>query len=333
MGRFVIQNEHYNTIIVNGYAYPSIGANVLQAWLPDLTFVSTFSYGITPNGGLIQLEDEMVINTAYDNGVRGLMVLTAMDENGVFNSELVRELLANDKEQEILIDNILANIKAKRLFGIDFDFEYVFPENRDQYVALVERTTERLNEQGYLVTVALAPKTSTDQQGLLYEGHNYQGMGQAANLCLIMTYEWGFGGGPAMAVAPLNKVREVLDYGVSQIPHNKILMGIPNYGYDWTLPFVAGSRAERISIEEAVLRAERVGAQIQFDETAQSPYYKYIDTEGREHEVWFEDPRSIKAKLNLVAEYDLAGVSFWNIMEYYAANNAQIQERFRVAKV
>ena len=53
-----------------------------------------------------------------------------------------------------------------------------------------------------------------------------------------MTYEWGYLFGPPMATAPVNMVRQVLDYGVTTIDPNKILMGIPNYAYDWSLPFI-----------------------------------------------------------------------------------------------
>ncbi|MCI7302465.1 MAG: glycosyl hydrolase family 18 protein [Clostridiales Family XIII bacterium] len=137
-----------------------------------------------------------------------------------------------------------------------------------------------------------------------------------------------------MAVAPLNQVRRVLDYAVSEVPPDQLLMGIPNYGYDWTLPFVQGeSRAEKISNDEAIARAERYGAEIFFDEQAQSPYYYYTDENGADHVVWFEDERSMRAKLALVSEYGLAGVSYWNIMDYFAAGSEVLREMYDVAKV
>ena len=111
-------------------------------------------------------------------------------------------------------------------------------------------------------------------------------------------------------------------------------MGIPNYGYDWTLPFVQGeSRAEKISNDEAIARAERYGVEIFFDEQAQSPYYYYTDENGADHVVWFEDERSMQAKLALVSEYGLAGVSYWNIMDYFAAGSEVLREMYDVAKV
>lgn len=327
----ILQRE---TILVNGYAYPSIAPETLEAWLPDLTFVSTFSYGFTEDGQLIDLQDENITGPAQEAGVESLMVLTPLDSQGMFNNQLAKALLENPAAQEQLIDNLLENIRVKGMFGVDFDFEYVFAENRDQYTALVQKAREQLNAAGYLVTVALAPKTSADQPGLLYQGHDYRGMGQAANLALLMTYEWGYTYGPPMAVAPLNQVRRVIEYGISEIPPDQVLMGIPNYGYDWMLPFVPGeSRAEKLSNDEAAARARQFGAEIQFDQLAQSPYYYYSDGEGNDHVVWFEDARSMQAKLELVSEYGLAGVSYWNIMDFFPSGSEVLREMYQVARV
>jgi spore germination protein len=103
-----------------------------------------------------------------------------------------------------------------------------------------------------------------------------------------------------MAVAPLNQVRKVLDYATGVIPPEKILMGMPNYGYDWTLPFVRGSAARVLTNYGAVTLAQRVGANIRFDPVSQAPYFNYYDQDGKRHEVWFDDARSYAARLRLV---------------------------------
>ena len=169
--------------------------------------------------------------------------------------------------------------------------------------------------------MALAPKTSADQRGLLYEGHNYRLLGEAADLVLLMTYEWGYTYGPPLAVAPLPNVRRVVEYALTEIPPEKILLGIPNYGYDWTLPYVRGeSRATSISNQYAVTLAGDNNAEIQYDPTAQAPFFRYTDPAGREHEVWFEDARSIRAKLSLLSRYDLAGAGYWNLNRPFPQN-------------
>ena len=122
-----------------------------------------------------------------------------------------------------------------------------------------------------------------------------------------------------MAVAPLPNVRSVLDYAVTLIPPEKIMLGVPNYGYDWPLPFVQGvTRAQSISNQRAIQLAIQYDIAIQYDETAQSPFFHYTDDSGTVHEVWFEDARSLSAKLELIAEYGLQGVGFWNLMRPFS---------------
>lgn len=321
-------------IIVSGYAYPTIGEETLQLWLNDLTFLNIFSYGITEEGGIVDLSDQRLIEAAKNAGVKPLMVLTPMDGEGMFNDVLAASVLENQQASETLIENILLIVEAKGMSGVDFDFEFIPEKNKDQYVELVRRTREVLSGRGYYVTVALAPKISADQQGSIYPGHDYPGMGKAADYVLLMTYEWGYAYGPPMAVSPINQVRKVLDYGVSEIPREKILLGMPNYGYDWKLPFVKGeSKAEKINSQEGFRRAERQGVSVVYDQLSQAPYYTYYDGQGISHVVWFEDERSIRAKLALIEEYGLAGAAYWNIMDYYPGNMKVLRELYGIRKL
>lgn len=304
--------------IINGYAYSSISPATLQWWLPRLTWLSSFSYGFTETGELINLEDYNLIEPAKAAGVKTLMVLTPMNESGMFDDAIAIEVFNNPEAEANLINNIEENIRVKGMDGVDFDFEYLSAEYADNYVELVARTRERLGPQGHLTTVALAPKTSVDQPGLLYQGHDYAGMGQAADYCLLMTYEWGYTFGPPMPVSPINNVRSVIEFGITQIPASKILMGMSNYGYDWALPFIRGeSRAEKLSNYEAEARAAYYGVPIQYDEVAQAPFFTYTSPDGIEHIVWFENEQSWTARLALVEEYGLAGISIWNIMNIF----------------
>ena len=122
-----------------------------------------------------------------------------------------------------------------------------------------------------------------------------------------------------MAVAPLPNVRQVLDYAVTEIPPGKIFLGVSNYGYDWPLPFLPGTtRAQSISNQRAIALAREYDVAIQYDETAQSPFFHYTDAGGTVHEVWFEDARSLDAKLRLIAEYGFLGAGFWNVMRPFS---------------
>lgn len=321
-------------ITVNGYAYPNIDKQVLLRSLPYLTMLTIFGYGLTENGELIEIDDQPLINLALAFKVAPIMLLSSITESGTFSGERASYLFNNKNIQNALIEKIIVKMKQKRYYGLDIDFEYINPEDSEAYIDFLKNITEKLNAEGFTVNVDLAPKTSATQKGLLYEGHNYSLIGAIVNTVLIMTYEWGFTYGPPMAVAPINNVREVINYAVTEIPVNKILMGIPNYGYDWTLPFEKGiSKATSIGNEQAIQLAASYGAEIQYDETAQSPYFNYWSSDSREHVVWFEDVRSIMAKLDVITEYNLLGTGYWNIMRPFAQNWALLNMMFNITKL
>lgn len=308
-------------VTANGYAYPFISPWVLEQTLPYLTNLLVFSYGFTTEGQLIPpaVSDEWMIQAAQRTSVSPVLVLTPLGADGRFNNNLIHEVVTSETARETLISNLLQAMEENGFRGVDVDFEYILAEDRDLFTSFVADLRVRMNASGYVVSVALAPKTSADQPGLLYEGKDYRGLGEAADEVLLMAYEWGYTYGPAMAVAPLNKVRQVVEYALTEIPSEKINLGIPNYGYDWTLPYVKGeSKAVTIGHVEAVQIAIENDAPIQYDETAQSPYFNYI-RDGREHEVWFEDVRSLRAKFNLLNEYGLKGIGVWQIMRLFRA--------------
>ncbi len=305
-------------MIVNGYSYPTITPAALNWWLPRLTWLSAFSYGLTKDGNLTTLDDGELIRAANNAGVRPMMVLAPIDETGQFNPEAFIAALNDPAARSNLLCGIQANIRTKGMGGINFDVEYLPGEYAGAYAEFVKDTQKMLAPFGYFTTVALAPKISSQQEGILYEGHDYKKLGEAADYCIIMTYEWGYSFGDPLPVSPITNVRQVLEYAVSQIMPSKILMGLNNYGYDWKLPVIKGeSRAETLGNYEAAARAEYYGVPVQWDEQAMAPYFSYADPYGREHTVWFENERSWQARIALANELGLAGVSIWTIKKIF----------------
>jgi spore germination protein len=328
------QEEKLRTIRLNGYAYPYINQTVLRETLPFLTYASLFTYGFTPAGELVPLNDEQLIPIIQEYGDGPIMMLAPMTAEGGFDSQIAHNMFVNTEGQNTLINNIIANMKAKGYIGLDIDFEFVLPDDKQNFINFITNVHNKLSAAGLLTFVALAPKTSGEQQGLLYTAHDYPAIGAVADYVLLMTYEWGFTYGPPMATSPLNMMRPVLDYGVSVIDRNKILMGIPNYAYDWPLPFVQGqTMAESIPNQEAIARAVQHGVTIQFDEQAQSPFYNYTTDQGVQHVVWFDDVRSMNAKLRLINEYRLAGGGVWQIMNFFPGLWLVVNNIYNITKI
>lgn len=327
------QESSLMTVGTNGYAYPSIARPQLQAALPYLTWLSPFTYGLSQDGSLLPLDVQDLPAQAAQRGTGTLLHLSSMTEEGQFSNERSGRVLETPAAAARLLDQVEAEVLRKNYRGVDVDFEFLPAEEAAAYAAFVGELGQRMHAVGRFVMTALAPKSRRDQPGLLYEGHDYAALGAAADLLLAMTYEWGYTYGPPMAVAPLPNVRQVLDYALSEVPAKKLLLGVPTYGYDWPLPFAEGvTRARSLSSGEAVALALRYSIAIQYDETAQAPYFYYTAEDGIVHQVWFEDARSTEQKLLLLREYGLSGAGFWNLMRPFPQGWAVLDSLYSVAE-
>lgn len=321
----------------NAYVEPrgtTVAPNLVESArdaAPYLTYLAPFSFQALRDGSLKEplLNDFPAIARAND--VILMMVITNQ-ENDQFSDELGRILLNDMTVQNRFLDNIVATAQKYGFRDIHFDLEYLRPEDREAYNNFLRKAKARFAEQGWLLSTALAPKTSAEQQGAWYEAHDYRAHGEIVDFVVIMTYEWGYSGGPAMAVSPIGPVRDVIEYALTEMPASKIMMGQNLYGYDWTLPFVQGTVARAVSPQQAIALAAENNVPIQYDTTAQAPFFRYTDAQGKRHEVWFEDARSIQAKFNLIKELNLRGMSYWKLGLSFPQNWLLIVENFDVVK-
>ena len=308
------------TVASNAYVYPAVNREVLRKTLPYLTYLTLFSYGVEDDGELSEIDDTPIIELARQYGVAPIMMVSNLTPEGNYSPEISERILSSRSLQDILIGEILRTVAEKRYSGVNVDFEYVPARYADEYSAFLERLDEKLGSGGYPLWVSLAPKSEDAQSGMLYEGHNYEALGRAADKSVLQTYGWGNMYGEAMAIAPMDKVREVAEYAKGRIEPSRLFLGTPNYGYDWSVPFVNGTRATPLGNREATELAAERSAAIEYDTAAQAPSFGYFTREDgspKERKVWFQDARSVEAVMKLIDELGLYGVSVWNAMKYF----------------
>ncbi|MCY9005526.1 glycoside hydrolase family 18 protein [Peribacillus frigoritolerans] len=335
--RLYIPARRKRTAEFNGYVEPR-GTTVAPALVtaareaaPYLTYLAPFSFQALRDGSLKEpLLDDFPAIARENKNV--LMMVITNQENDQFSDELGRIILTNTSVQNKFLNNIVTTAKKYGFRDIHFDFEYLRPADREAYNQFLRKARDRFKKEGWFISTALAPKTNAEQKGRWYEAHDYKAHGEIVDFVIIMTYEWGYSGGPPMAVSPIGPVRDVLEYAVTDIPSNKILMGQNLYGYDWTLPFVQGSTAKAVSPQQAIQIAADNDVSIEYDETAQAPHFNYTDIEDRQHEVWFEDARSIQAKFDLLKELNLRGMSYWKLGLAFPQNWLLISDNFNVRR-
>ncbi len=237
-----------------------------------------------------------MLDAAEAARTRPVLVLTPLGPDGRFNNELISSLVNNFTVQEQLLNQLIETMETLGYGGLDIDFEYIKAEDRDAFTEFVSPYRRYPLSLGYPVSVALAPKTSADQQGLLYQGKDYPALGAIADHVLLMTYEWGYTYGPPMAVAPLSMVRRVVDYAVTEIAPEKSILGFQTT--DMTgLCRSCGVRQQQPPSAMSKPYGWQSATMPSSNLTRlPSPPYFYYENEGITHEVWFEDARSIRAK-------------------------------------
>jgi spore germination protein len=327
--------RNYGYIETNAFIQPSTPEKergVLSEAIQYLTYITPFSHHVNSDASLTPLDDDTILQVAGENKVASLLSVTNIS-GANFDSDLISKILNSDSLIQTLIGNILTLLKDKGYYGVVIDFERIPPEDRNKYSDFLRKLVTALHPT-YIVATALAPKTYDITSGSWHGAHDYKAIGGIVDFVVIMTYEWGWSGGPPMAVAPLNEVRKVINYAVSVIPPKKIMMGMPLYGYDWTLPYLPGGEfAESVGNQMAIDRARNHGAEIKYDKPSESPNYEYNDSEGKSHVVWFEDARSVEAKYKLVSEYGLRGVSYWVLAQPFPQNWQVLADMFNIVKV
>lgn len=289
----------------------------LVARADSLDVIAPFWFQLDPsgNGNLVTFGDatpgemRLTVDLAHEKGVKVL----ALFHNLLYGREadgweVARIALGVPENRSRLVGEVQRLIEDYGFDGVNVDIEAFYEGDGELLETFLDELAATIRPRGNLLTVSIPAKT--DDEGNAWSApFNYRRIGQIADRVAIMTYdEHGYSSGPG-PVASIGWVEDVVRYAITRIPRDKLLLGIPAYGFDWT----EGRKHPRyLSYKLAVDTAERAGVSIGWDEKAKVPRFAYRDERGR-HEVWFEDARSWQAKIDLVNEYDLAGIAIWRL--------------------
>jgi spore germination protein len=278
----------------------------LRQHVGQLDIVSPYFYHLTPSGTIKSFDEPATTKLIRDNGVK--VVPLIQNESRWDN---FRTTIETPEKRAAIVDRLYDLVETKGYDGIHIDFEGVNAADRDLLTDFMTRLYSSFHPQGWLVSQAVIARTSGAST---YWGgaYDYAKLAQVNDYIAIMAYDYGYASRPdPIAVAPSWWVNSVVSYAVTRIPREKILLGMPLYGYDWNT--TSGPPARSVTHPAAMQLAARPGATAGYSTEHQAPWVKYKDDNGDSHEVWFENGASFEAKLRLVTDHRLAGFAAWRL--------------------
>jgi spore germination protein len=287
------------------------GTSTIGTFASSFTAASPNLYEVAATGEVTQRQQSAGVVAPAQLAtlrMRGVPLVPTISNtrDGTWDPQLIQTVLHDPDLLARHVQAIVELVREQDFAGIDIDYEDLTAADRDVFTGFVVRLADALHAEGKTVSVDVFAKDSDagyDQRNL---AQDYAALGAAADQIRLMAYDWHWqtsGPGP---IAPADWVDRVLTYAVHEIPAHKVLLGIPTYGYGW-----GPDGGELVSWLQAYAMSQERGVPVNWDQTAQSPWLAYTDDQGAEHEVWFENAYSIKAKLQLAQSYRIGGVFLW----------------------
>lgn len=289
---------------------PAVDQAVIADNAPYLTYIGLFEIHFNWNGDLSTLNDNAAVLASWRGRVTPVITVTNLTETG-FNSALVQRVLNTPDVQQRLIDNMINYATSNGYGGINIDFEGVLPADRNAFVMFLQALKERTQAAGLNLSIAVPAKT--DDTVPWVRGYDYAAIGAIVDQFFIMAYDWHHAGSEPGPTAPIQNVRDTVNYAASLMDRNKIIMGTPFYGYDWVIPYSSQTPGRAIPYQAAINLAMSEQVPINYSVADQAAYFYYTDDLGRNHVVWFEDVRSLSAKSQIVYNSRLGGIGTWQL--------------------
>lgn len=297
-----------NDKIVMGYMFGNQSLTSIDKNSQLLTSISPWSWSVDSYGGLSanfnMNQFAELLQTAGSQEIETYALIHNYFNNS-FDSRVISSLLNNPVARKNAIDQIHSTLTAWGMTGINLDFENVPPSDRELLTSFVAELAEKLRADGLKITMAVPAKNTDNWESNHSGAYDYEALAKHVDQLVIMAYDEHYRGGEAGPVASITWVESVIEYALSKAPKQKIVLGIPAYGYDWPQAGVATG----LTYQQAMEKAAAEDVTIRWHGTYRVPFYEY----GLGNQVWFENRYSFRYKVDLVNQYDLAGIAIWRL--------------------
>jgi spore germination protein len=300
---------------------------MLNNYKKTLSSIFVFEYSSDKQGNIIETPENQAHKIAWKENLTPFATITNLSEKG-FDPNLTHRLISTPWLRKKLVNNIYSLLNSHDYKGVVVDFEQVKTQDRDNLNLFIKELAAKLHPTGMEVMMAVPPKEG-DRVPSYSTAYDYRTLGKYLDKMFLMTYDWHWPGGPSGPIAPIDRVKSTLDYAVSVVDKSKLMLGIPQYAYDWVIGSNKRS-GSAYSTQHAIDLYTGYQSSVHYDENAAAPWFRYVDNKGKLHEVWFEDPRSLLVKLRVIRQYGLAGMGCWHLGLTMPQTEDMILDEFNV---
>ena len=280
--------------------------------IEGVNVVSPSFFYIDENGSFrenVGESGENYIKWAHENGYKVWpMISNAPAANE--SLEITSEIMNSYENRKQLIEQIVDACVAYDLDGINIDFENMKQEDKDLYSRFIIELTPRLHEIGMVVSVDVTAPDGGETWSMCFDRNV---IGDVADYIIFMAYDQnGISSKTAGTTAGYNwiELNLVKFLQTEEIDSDKLILGIPFYTRIWTVDANGEVLRNPTVNMEDIEGVIPDGVQKTWDDELKQYYVEYQDGDYT-RKMWIEDVESLKAKVSLVKENNLAGVASW----------------------
>lgn len=245
------------------------------------------------------------IEWAHNNGYK---VWPMISNNSYIGT--TSEILNDYKLREGLINNIMNIVSEYKLDGINIDFENMYEKDKDMFSRFIIELAPRLKEYGKVLSVDVTAPDGSATWSLCY---NRNLIGKVADYVVFMAYDqYGTSSNKAGTTAGCDWVEVNIKKFVGtqeDIDAKKVILGMPLYTRLWTSQPDGTDKGIAISMKN-INNYIPDGVQRQWDDNLKQNYVQY-EKNGVIHKMWIEDEQSVRARFELLKQYELGGAAYW----------------------
>lgn len=261
-----------------------------------VTDLCLFNFRVDDTGRVEGDLDPEFAGRVRSRGVRTHLVVAASGKRSLFHFLLDPRHPARDR----LLAELAELPRRYPVDGLQLDFEGLRPEERESLVAFLEIMARRLPER-CIFSLAVPAKISSSSSA-----YHYRDLRSIADRFFIMAYDFHWQGGPPGPVTPKDWLGRVVTHALRELPREAVVIGLPFYGRIWQKTRVARA----IRHEDLAGHLERPGVALEYDPERS---HRFTYTRAVEVEGWFDDARSLHAKLRAARNAGARAVGFWRL--------------------